>query len=199
MKYVKMLLVLLLLGLAGAMVFTYSGLYDIGADAPHTAPVHAWLEILRERSIERRVEQLEVPKIDDPVLVADGANHYAAMCAGCHLAPGKDNTDIRQGLYPQPPNLTTAHDASPAEQFWVIKHGIKLTAMPAWGSTHSDDAIWALVAFLRKLPSLSAEQYAALTKGAEHHHHDDMDHEHANRSDEHHQDENSGHDHNDEE
>jgi mono/diheme cytochrome c family protein len=195
MKYLKLLLVFLLLGLIGAVVFAFSGLYDIGADAPHTAPVRVWLDLLRESSIESRAEQLEVPKLDDPAMVADGADHYAEMCAGCHLSPGKNNTEIRQGLYPRPPNLTNNHGESPAEQFWVIKHGIKMTAMPAWGSTHSDEAIWAMVAFLRKLPSLSAEQYAALTKGAEHHH-DEMEHEHSHElgSGKHHHEENSGRD-----
>lgn len=198
MKYLKSLIVLLFLGMIGAVAFAFSGLYDIGADAPHTTPVYAWLEILRERSIESRSEQLEVPRLDDPAMVADGADHYAEMCAGCHLSPGKNNTEIRQGLYPRPPNLTNNHGESPAEQFWVIKHGIKMTAMPAWGSTHSDDMIWAMVAFLRKLPSLSAEQYAALSLGADHHHDDmDQEYEHESGSGEHHHDEDPGHGHHD--
>lgn len=55
---------------------------------------------------------------------------------------------------------------SQAEAFWTIKHGVKMTAMPAWGRTHSDPLIWDLVAFLRRLPALSPAEYEALTKSA---------------------------------
>jgi mono/diheme cytochrome c family protein len=104
-----------------------------------------------------------VPHLDDPKLIAMGAEHYADMCTGCHLAPGMEDSEIRQGLYPIPPKLADVGAGDPAEQFWVIKHGIKLTAMPAWGATHSDEAVWGLVAFVQKLPTLSPEQYRQAT------------------------------------
>jgi hypothetical protein len=56
-----------------------------------------------------------------------------------------------------------------AEEFWVIKHGIKATGMPAWGVTHSDDMLWDVVAFLRKLPDLSPAEYQALVENAPSH------------------------------
>jgi hypothetical protein len=84
------------------------------------------------------------------------------MCVDCHLAPGAKQSDIREGLYPQPPDLTEHADASPAEMFWVIKHGIKMSAMPAWGKTHDDGSIWGLVAFVQKLPELTPDQYRGL-------------------------------------
>ena len=152
----------MLAGIGGG-AFIYSGAYDIGADAPHTAAVFEILETLRDRSVEEHAAGIQVPPLDDPKLIATGAEHYAAMCTGCHLAPGLDDSEIRPGLYPQPPLLYRQKDENPAEQFWVIKHGIKLTAMPAWGPTHDDQAIWAMVAFLQKLPTLSAQQYAQMT------------------------------------
>jgi len=80
------------------------------------------------------------------------------MCTGCHLAPGMADSEIRPGLYPQPPNLAREKvDARKA--FWVIKHGIKMSAMPAWGLSHDDPTIWSMVAFLQKLPMLSPAQY----------------------------------------
>jgi len=148
-------------------------MYDIGADTPHSEPVHETLEILRERSIAVRAVDIEVPPLDDPALIAAGAQHYSAMCSGCHLAPGMEESEIRAGLYPQPTNLAQRKQGesytdmdlqtAAARQFWIIKHGIKLTAMPAWGTTHSDDAIWALVAFLQKLPELSAQDYKSIS------------------------------------
>ena len=92
---------------------------------------------------------------------------------------GKKDSDFTIGLYPSPPNLTAeSHghehgsgsdehgnkdDAAIQRQFWVIKHGIKASGMPAWGPTHSDERIWNMVAFLQRLPSLSEDQYQILT------------------------------------
>ena len=173
----KTLFILLILGLASAAAFIYSGSYDIGADAPHWPVTFKLMETLRERSVAVRAGGIVAPDLDDAALIAEGAEHYSAMCTGCHLAPGMDETEMRAGLYPQPPNLAThghghgepAKDA--ARQFWVIKHGLKMTAMPAWGTSHDDEAIWGLVAFVRKLPQLSETEYEALTASAGDHEH----------------------------
>lgn len=172
MKTLKVLLVLAVLGLAAGAGFIYSGIYNVAADEPHRPLTFKLFETLRERSIGARAKGIEVPNLDDPKRVSEGAEHYSAMCMGCHLAPGMEDTEIRAGLYPQPPNLAEHEHAKgdatgeAARQFWIIKHGIKMTAMPAWGMTHDDPSLWGLVAFLRKLPDMTAEEYATLT-GAE--------------------------------
>ena len=183
----SLLLVVILVALAGA-AFVMSGVYTIGADEPHWDITARAIDTLRDRSVAAHARGIAVPNLEDPHLLAEGAEHYAAMCTGCHLAPGTRDSQLRAGLYPQPPNLAEAGIDDPGEAFWIIKHGIKLTAMPAWGRTHSDDAIWALVAFVKKLPQLTPEQYQQMTAGggepAHHHHdHDDSsgeqhDHEH---------------------
>ena len=145
-------------GVLGAGAFIYSGVYDVGADAPHSKPVFRLLETLRERSIQVRSEHLAVPALNDPALILKGAGQYAAMCTGCHLAPGMAHSEIRPGLYPEPPDLTRER-VDPAQAFWVIKHGIKMSAMPAWGGSHDDATIWSMVAFLQKLPTLTPAQY----------------------------------------
>jgi mono/diheme cytochrome c family protein len=144
---------------AGAYV--YSGLYDIGADVHHSAPVQAVVETLRDRSIERRAADIDVPVLDDGSMILKGSSHYAAMCSGCHLEPGVRDSEIRPGLYPQPPNLSRVR-VDPKTAFWVIKHGIKMSAMPAWGTSHDDATIWSMVAFLQKLPDMTPEQYKAM-------------------------------------
>lgn len=82
---------------------------------------------------------------------------------------------MSQGLYPSAPDLARTN-LSPAEQFWTIKHGIKLTAMPAWGKTHSDELIWDMVAFIQKLPSMSPEQYKKIVASAPEDHEEIMEH-----------------------
>lgn len=150
----------------GAAAFAWSGLYNIGADDHHTRPVFAVLQTLRDRSIHLRSEYLTVPNLDDPQLILKGAGQYAAMCTGCHLSPGVDDTELRAGMYPQPPNLSRVH-VDPKEAFWVIKHGIKMSAMPAWGMAgHDDSTIWSMVAFLEKLPGMSPAEYKAIVAKA---------------------------------
>jgi mono/diheme cytochrome c family protein len=184
----------LVIGIAaiGGAAFVYSGFYNVGADDPHTRPVFAALETLRQRSITMHAKDIQVPDLDDPKKIAEGAEHYSAMCTGCHLAPGMKASDseIRPGLYPQPPNLAERGVHDPKEAFWVIKHGIKMSAMPAWGSTHDDESIWNMVAFVHKLPQMSVEEYQRLTGSAgseghtpgHTHDHKESGHEHGSES-----------------
>src|SRR6476619_35717 len=160
-----------LLVLIGATaVGIYSGLYNIAADVPHTQPLYWLLETIRERSVEARARDIIVPNdLKDPNRISRGAGQYADMCSGCHLAPGMKRTEISQGLYPRAPELRRKTDLTPAEQFWIIKHGVKMTGMPAWGITHDDDLLWDVVAFVRKLPELTPEQYETLVKNAPKH------------------------------
>ncbi|WP_068878766.1 MULTISPECIES: cytochrome c [unclassified Phenylobacterium] len=153
-------------GVAGAVI--YAGVYNIGADAPHMKPTYWLIENLRDRSIAVRARNIDVPAdLSAPKRIATGAGLYAEMCSGCHLAPGMEKTELSQGLYPAAP-LLAAHGGqhSPAEQFWTIKHGVKMTAMPAWGRTHSDELIWDMVAFIRTLPNMTPAQYKATVAAA---------------------------------
>lgn len=147
-----------IIAVAALLIYIYSGIYDIGADDHHTALVAKLLTSLREHSIAQRTADITVPNLEDPTLILKGAGQYAAMCTGCHLKPGVANSEIRPGLYPEPPNLAKV-PVSPGTAFWVIKHGIKMSGMPAWGATHDDQTIWSIVAFVRKLPDMSAAQY----------------------------------------
>lgn len=155
-----------LIAVAG-LGFIYSGWYPLGADDQHTVPVYWALETLRVNSIQHAAKDIDVPALDDPDLLLDGGPDYNEMCAACHLKPGVRQSDLSQGLYPAPKNLVEHSEEDrrpgPAEQFWVIKHGIKASGMPAWGLTHDDRRIWAMVAFIRKLPELSPLQYQILT------------------------------------
>ena len=152
--------------------FVWSGIYNIGADDTHTRPVYTLLQTLRHRSITARARELHPPpNLDDPALIRQGAGNYDAMCVGCHLGPGMEATELSKGLYPTPPNLSKADVIDPSHQFWVIKHGIKASGMPAWGKSMSDEYIWNMVAFLKVLPNLNAEQYRAMVASSGGHSH----------------------------
>ena len=151
--------------------YAWSGSYDVGADAPHSDAVRALLESIRERSIETRSADIVPPDLTNEQLIRSGAGNYDAMCAGCHLQPGIDETELSKGLYPRPPNLSREVIDNPAEAFWAIKHGIKASGMPAWGKSMADDYVWGLVAFVRRLPDLDAAAYAATVAASGGHSH----------------------------
>lgn len=153
-------------GAIGAGLFIESGFYNIGADDHHTKIVLAMIEQLRERSIAVREGSVEVPALEDPKRVMAGAQRYDSLCVGCHLAPGVTKSDIRPGLYPHPPNLAQEDTKDIQRTFWIIKHGIKMSAMPAWGKSLDDASVWDIVAFLRKLPEMTPDTYRELSKVA---------------------------------
>jgi len=152
----------------GIVGFTYSGLYNVGASSPHSTFSNWLMSTTSRASIRRRAGEVDVPNLDDDELVRAGANDFDAMCVGCHGAPGQEPEAMGQGLNPSAPDLAdSAAHLSPAELFWVTKHGIKMTGMPAWGVTHDDDALWPVVALLARLPELDADSYQALLASAE--------------------------------
>lgn len=197
--FTLLLLLLLLVLLAGIVV---SGVYDVGADTPHSRPVFALLQLARQRSIEMRTAGMNVPDLEEAARIRQGAGNYDAMCTGCHLKPGMADSELHRGLYPQPPALATVGIGPPAAAFWTIKHGIKATGMPAWGKSMQDEYIWNMVAFLRRLPKLSPEQYQAEVAasgghthgGGEDHHHEDGEHAHDGGEEPHHEGDDHPHD-----
>lgn len=161
--------VLVLVALIAAFggIFLYAGVYNIGADAPHSRVVYNVLDTFREKSIASYARGIRAPvDLNDPKRVSAGAGLYDEMCTGCHLGPGLEKSEMSQGLYPPAPELARGSAHTPEQMFWIIKHGVKLSAMPAWGRTHDDQLIWDMVAFARQLPKLSPAQYKAAVASA---------------------------------
>ncbi|WP_018275114.1 cytochrome c [Teredinibacter turnerae] len=164
--------VLLMIG--GFAGWFYGGFYPIGADVPHNRLTYSVLELVREQSVARAARHVTIPEnMDSPDRLLTGGADYNDMCAQCHLKPGRSASDFSVGLYPAPPNLAVkqgdigSRNYSETEaikrRFWIIKHGIKASGMPAWKYHHDDERIWSMVAFIERLPELSAAQYQILT------------------------------------
>jgi mono/diheme cytochrome c family protein len=185
----------LVLVVIGAGVFIWSGAYNIAADNPHW-PVTEWLmDTARDRSIAAQASGVVVPPLEVESLIRAGAGNYDAMCVGCHLKPGVERSEASAGLYPAPPNLTRRRTDDAARTFWVIKHGIKMSGMPAWGKSMDDASIWGMVAFLQKLPGMSETDYHELVESSEGHIHGTGGHgEHDHESDQEEQEEEHVHD-----
>ena len=167
MKLLKILLALFAAGLSGSLLFIYAGVFNVAADEPHSKPFYRLMETLRQRSIAVHARDVVVPSLDSPALITSGGEDYNEMCAGCHLQPGIEKSELASAMYPRPPNLGKVKRDNPAETFWIIKHGVKMSGMPAWGATHDDGRMWAMVAFLQQLPRLTPAQYQILTARSE--------------------------------
>ena len=148
------------LAAAGTLAFIYSGVYDVAATSPHFAVTHRVLRTVMEQSVKRQARNVKVPELDDPEKVHMGFKYFHAMCVTCHGAPGTPGSEISKGLYPEPPNLAeAAKNWTPAELYVIVKRGIKMSGMPAWEPTHSGEELWAIVAFLKLLPTMPATEY----------------------------------------
>ena len=145
-----------------------TGAINIGADVKPGLIERTLAPWARDRSVERRALKGANPRGGDPAAITLGFGHYRENCIICHGAPGVPGAELSKGLNPSAPSLGKGEKDTPdGELFWFIKHGVRMTPMPAWGPTHSDEEIWAIAAFIRHLPDLSAQERDALRSATE--------------------------------
>jgi len=162
MKYALTVIITLAVVGVGALLFAWSGSYNIAAIKPHWGITLSFIELFRDRSIAVRSDDIRVPDVDDAESKEAAISHYHEMCRLCHGAPDYQPEEFAKGLYPPPPNMISGHvqeGRSRAEIYWIVKHGIKMTGMPAFGPTHSDSELYGLVALSMEIPQKSPEQY----------------------------------------
>ena len=151
-----------------ALIFIHSGWFSVSAMNEESG-IMTWIfKTTKTNSLASRSKDISVPELNDSSLIKEGFEHYDEMCVSCHGAPGEEETELSKGLNPPAPFLVESAEGTDArELFWVTKNGIRMTGMPAWGKTHSDEKIWAIVAFVKTLPHLTAEDYKKMGNGSE--------------------------------
>ena len=112
------------------------------------------------RSIERHAPKVANPLARSPEAVAAGLALFRTHCVTCHGAPGVDPTEGGASLNPPAPGLTLARvqARSDGQLKWIVSNGIRMTGMPAFGASRSEEEVWQLVMALRQLPRLSPEE-----------------------------------------
>ena len=148
----------------GAAVFFFGGFFNVAASQQDPGPVNWALIHVRTASIDRHATDRPPTPIDDPATVKAGARAFANRgCINCHGGPGVEWAKFSEGLNPGPPDLKdVVNEREPRQLFWVIKNGIKMTGMPSFGAVEvTDQEIWSIVAFLKKLPSTSDDDFKA--------------------------------------
>jgi len=161
---------ILLVALSGGFIgiaFAWSGLFNVAASSGHFKLTAWFLHYVMRQSVKTHAFGIKPPNVEDMVLVRRGGAHFETACAFCHGSPIADPNPVALQMTPAPPSLrTTMDDWRPQELFWIVKHGIKYTGMPAWPAQDRDDELWAMVAFLRKLPSMTDVEYRKIAFGA---------------------------------
>jgi len=153
--------ILAILAVIGAAVFFFGGFYNVAANEADPGAISC-----RDASIAHNADFAAPANLDHAGTVQAGARAFSQRgCATCHGAPGVKWQKFSEGMNPDPPDLKdVVGDTEPAELFWVIKNGIKMTGMPSFGSIGVDDKeIWSIVAFIRKLPSVSEADFKTWT------------------------------------
>ncbi|NEZ03808.1 cytochrome c [Wenzhouxiangella sp. XN201] len=162
-------LVLFVVGCVAFWAIALNGRVNVSADGDHWALTEHTLTTIRENAVARSASTIEdaTPSLEDTEELHATVIAYEDMCATCHAAPGEAPSLIAQGLNPAPPDLAeVARARTPEEIFWVIRHGIRMTGMPAWGETHADEDLWPLVALIERFPQFEPGQYAVLLEAA---------------------------------
>jgi len=171
-----MVIGLLTVVLLGAIV-TLTGSLDLSATTPPGKLEERLADFVLDRSVQKRAPEVKNPRDSSPAVLSEGLSHYRANCLPCHAAPKVEPFEFGKGLNPAPPDLSepSVQARSDGELFWITRHGIRMTGMPAFGPTHTDDEIWGIVAFVRHLPELQPEEVTILAAAAENqkHHHEE--------------------------
>jgi mono/diheme cytochrome c family protein len=176
-RFVAGLICALVLLAIASVVYIYSGRFDVAASSPDSALAQWVLDTTMTQSVAARAASVDQPPNFTDDMVRDGFEHYDEMCTVCHAGPGIEQSEISKGLNPQAPNLSDAvKEWTPRELFWIVKHGVKMTGMPSFGATHTDQEVWSIVAFIEKLPGMSADQYQQMKHEAPADSHDHMTH-----------------------
>jgi mono/diheme cytochrome c family protein len=156
-----------------ALFVVYTGAFNVAATEDHTSLTRWAFDTAFRNSVERRASGSTAPGDITPAMVEAGASAYKSMCQHCHAGPGVEREKWASGMRPRPPHLTEAAARWEIHQiFWIAKHGVKMTGMPAFGPSHEDQTLWGIAAFVSELPAMSPERYKQIGGTPEHGHND---------------------------
>jgi mono/diheme cytochrome c family protein len=158
---------LAIVSVIAAAIFFFGGFYNVAGTTTDPEFVKWALSHVRDASIERHAQDNPPLSLDDPTIVQAGARAFSERgCVNCHGGPGVDWVKFSEGMHPDPPDLKElANETSPQELFWVIKNGINMTGMPSFGAINvPDQEIWTIVAFVKKLPTVSDDDFKTWTR-----------------------------------
>lgn len=158
-RWKHLIVLVIVLPVLGLLV-AWSGLVSVGASSGHWAATNWFLHWVMRNSVRTAALSVEAPPLDNPALLPPAAGHFETGCAICHGSPAQGRSDAVRAMLPPPPDLKTVVPTwTDGQLFEIVKHGVRFTGMPAWPTQMRDDEVWAMVAFLRKLPEMDTNAY----------------------------------------
>ncbi len=171
-------------------VLPYLGLFPFGATGGPNI-LDWWGDTNFDHALARAAPGgEEAVRIPDLASGGAGFEHYRNSCVMCHGAPDVEPLEWANQMEPKPPKLweEDSQALNNGELFMVVREGVRMTGMPAFGPEHTEEQLWDIVAFLRTLPELTDNEKQMLSQAVgqhqmEHPHemgdHDEMDHDKA--------------------
>jgi mono/diheme cytochrome c family protein len=167
MRFLAFIGALAIIAAIGAAIFFFGGFFNVAQSANNPTIVDWALASVRGASVVAHGTETPPANLDDPETAKAGARAYSTIgCVNCHGGPPDANwAKWSEGLKPVPADLKVmAKERTASQLFWVIKNGIRFTSMPSFGlAGASDQDIWSIVAFIKKLPSISDQDYKTWT------------------------------------
>ena len=157
------------IGVCTAAWVIAGGHFDVSVSAKLPKPIHDLVHLTRVNAVKREVRDLEArpADLDDRSRLLQAVGLFEADCSGCHQPPEQAPPALAGRLNPPPADLTEAAGKRSLEElFWVTKHGIRMSAMPAWGGSRSDEELWAIATLIQRFPEMSGARYRALVTAA---------------------------------
>ena len=156
----------LLVLIVGALLYSRLGFAEVRADIPASRLESALMHSAVHASVRRRAPEMPnpVPATDENLIA--GGKFYLEGCAGCHGTPGKPD-ESSDSLYPRIPQLPSeGTEYSEAQIFWIAKHGIRYSGMFANGKFNSDEKMWTIAAYIKRIKELPPHVREELSKPA---------------------------------
>jgi mono/diheme cytochrome c family protein len=154
-NFVLGIIVTLVVIAVGAFWYTRTGRVNFQADQTPSSAERWFAGGASDAYVQRNAPQVKNPVAATDENVVAGAQLYIHHCAGCHGTPAAPDTPLMHSFNPPVPRFFLhAPDMPDNQNFYVIEHGIRWTAMPAWDKTLSNQQMWEVTTFLGAIPKL---------------------------------------------
>jgi mono/diheme cytochrome c family protein len=163
----KILLALLVLAIAASLAAIGIVIqHGVSARAQPTAMESMLARSVRYLAVPRAARTLRNPLPLTPQVLQEGRDHFADHCSSCHANDGSGKTDMGPNFYPLVPDMREprTQQLSDGQIFSIIRNGVRLTGMPAWGGEHDEEENWKLVHFIRHLPKITPAEIEAMKR-----------------------------------
>ena len=160
----KWVLLVLFIVIVVGTAFVFRSMIRHGFSArDHPSAAEAFVaHRMRHWAVPAKAREMKNPFADSAEAVAAGRMHFADHCALCHGNDGRGKTEIGRNLYPKVPDMWAkeTQELSDGEIFYIIKNGVRMTGMPAWGEDTPEDDVssWQLVSFIRHVPWITPKE-----------------------------------------